>query len=657
MMSLVRSVGRCIVAFLGQIEDFQRRLWQKAKFVYETTYIAPVGLVPNLYDDILRVDAQWREWEELGVSVARNAAFLSKNPTLPLDTRHFSEEFTDRLLASLEDLHSVLDGVLVEGENYQALRLLKNKYERSIKCTYIDPPYNAKTSEILYKNTYKHASWLSMMNDRVRLERGFRTDDGVLVCAIDENEQENLGLAFRSIFPGDERVCVSVVHNPRGIQGSGFSFTHEYSYFVYRRGLSLGLRELKDVKSKPLMKTGSESERETGKNCFYPILVRDGRVVGFGAVPADSWHPREAATQRADGVWEVWPISSNGVERKWRYARQTVASVEDALSVQSGRNGLPVVYLGKRRESYRTVWSDADFNAAEYGSTMLKNIFGEKDRFSFPKSLWTVWHALKASNVRDGHLVLDFFAGSGTTGHAVISMNRDDGERRKFILVDVERYFDTVLVSRIKKIMFAPKWKDGRPEDMHTSGDMARGPRLIQCVRIESYEDSLNNIEFNQEAPRLPFEDYELRYMLTTETGGSNTLLNVERLARPFDYRLSVRSNGRVRQRIADLPETFNFLIGLRVRTRRAIYRRRNGGRCRYLVVRGETRIGKETVVLWRDIEGWTEDDFEHEWTWVRERDLTKGADVVYVNGDSVIEGARSLDSEFKRRMFEDVAV
>ena len=496
------------------------------------------------------------------------------------------------------------------------------------------------------------------MNDRLTLESQFRTGDGVFVCAIDENEQERLGLVLSAVFPNDECVCISVVHNPRGIQGSGFSFTHEYAYFVHRRGLSLGLRDLRRVKSKPLMKTGSESQRDTGKNCFYPIFVRDGNIMSFGDVPADGWHPREATSKRADDVWELWPVSStDGIERKWRYARQTIASVESDLSIRIGRNGSPVIYLAKKREAYRTVWSEAEFNAAEYGSTMLKNMFGKGGVFSFPKSLWTVWHALKVSNLRDDEIVLDFFAGSGTTGHATISMNREDGERRRFILVEVEQYFDTVLMPRIKKVMFAPKWRNGRPEATATAEEAARGPRLLQCVRIESYEDTLRNIEFTQSAPRLPFADYEIRYMLSTETRSSNTLLNVEKLSQPFDYTLSVRTNGRTERRIVDLPETFNFLIGLRVRTRLALYREKDDGKHRYLVLRGKTQAGEETAVIWRNIEGWTAEDFEHEWEWVKQEELTEGAEVVYVNGDSVIEGACSLDPEFRHRMFEEVAV
>ena len=173
----------------------------------------------------------------------------------------------------------------------------------------------------------------------------------------------------------------------------------------------------------------------------------------------------------------------------------------------------------------------------------------------------------------------------------------------------------------------------------------------MRYLRLESYEDALDNLKFDESAPKLPFADYEIRYMLDWETRRSDTLLNVSRLTRPFDYSLAVRADGRTERRTADLPETFNFLIGLGVRTRR-IHERE--GR-RVLVVRGAIRSGQETAVIWRDIEGWADEEFERERRWVREQGLTDGAEVIYANGDSVIDGARSLDPEFKRRMFAEI--
>ena len=610
-----------------------------------------------------------------------------------MDTRHLKSELVARLLEAIGDLDEQTDGVLFHGENFHALSLMRTKYRRRVKCIYIDPPYNAKTSEILYKNTYKHSSWLSLLNDRLRLARSFIQQDGIFICAIDENEQERLGLLLDGMFPRDERVCVSVVHNPRGIQGAGFSFTHEFAYFVYRTGLSLGLRSLDAKKSKPLMKTGSESGRYTAKNCFYPIFVRGGQVVGFGDVPADDWHPSAAASQQEDGTSEIWPISSSdGLERKWRYARLSIQRVAQQLEIRKGRAGTPVVYLAKGYESYRTVWNGAEFNAAEHGSTLLKNILGDEGEFQFPKSIWTVRHSLKVACLADEDLALDFFAGSGTTGHAVIHLNREDGGRRKFVLVEMGHYFDTVLLPRIKKITFASEWKGGKPKLLATREEARRSPRIVKIIRLESYEDALNNLETRRTDKQRALldadeaqgadglkEQYILRYMLDVETRGSQPLLNAQAIEDPTTYKLKVKRPGsdESREVNVDLLETFNWLIGLTVRqiaapqTFSTAFERDREGRLHqkgrlldnahgpywFRTVTGTTADGRRTLVIWRKLSGDAERDNVVLDDWFKKQGYSardSEFDLIYVNGGNNLENLKTPDDLWKVRLIED---
>jgi len=709
---VIRHIAGKLIEFLAQLEDFQKKLWLKKKFVVETNYCIRLGVIPEaFYPEIAANGAQREEWVRLCAideiegdltmprySEPLTPGFLKANPTLIVDTRHFNADFIARLLEAMVDLDGQADGVLFHGENFQALLLMQTTHRERVKCIYIDPPYNAKTSEILYKNTYKHASWLSLLNDRSLLARALRHEDGVFVCAIDENEQERLGLLFNSLFPADERVCVSVVHNPRGIQGSGFSFTHEFAYFLHRSGLSLGLRTLDDAKAKPLMKTGGESERSTGKNCFYPILIRDGRVVGFGDVPPDNWHPVAATSQRTDGTIDVWPISSSdNLERKWRYARQSIEAVAEQLEVRPGRDGAPVVYLAKDYEAYRTVWNDAEFNAAEHGSTLLKNILGEVGEFSFPKAIWTVWHSLRVARLADGDSALDFFAGSGTTGHAVINLNRTDGGRCKFILVEQGDYFDTVLLPRLKKVTYSPEWKDGKPKRLATVEEAERSPRIMKVIRLESYEDTLNNLELRrakeqqglldlsqaQGADKLK-EQYMLRYMLDIETRGSQSLLNVSAFTDPTAYKLKVKrpSSDESREVNVDLLETFNWLIGLTVehiaaqQTFAAEFERDGEGRLRLKVrlkqeavgrwwfrtVTGTTPDGRKTLVIWRKrpggetAEGIEQDNLVLDEWFTKQGYSSKDSefDVIYVNGDNNLENLKAPDDTWKVRLIDE---
>ena len=276
------------------------------------------------------------------------------------------------------------------------------------------------------------------------------------------------------------------------------------------------------------------------------------------------------------------------------------------------------------------------------------------DPFDFSKSTALVRDSILASGGRrEDSIILDYFAGSGTTGHAVINLNREDGGRRKFILVEMADYFDTVLLPRLKKVTFSPEWKDGKPKRVATVEEAERGPRIIKVIRLESYEDALNNLSFDESAGQLglPFEDYLLKYMLQWETCKSETLLNVEKLSKPFDYCLHIYRDGETRVQKVDLPETFNYLIGLDVAKRQLLD---DNGRY-YLVYRGMTREGRRTVVIWRETEGWAEEDYKRDRDFVDKHKFAEDTNVIYVNGDSLIPGAQALEGVFKAKMFADV--
>src|SRR5690606_12061514 len=194
-------------------------------------------------------------------------------------------------------------------------------------------------------------------------------------------------------------------------------------------------------------------------------------------------------------------------------------------------------------------WTDRKYNGGVYGSSLLTHILGESGTFSYPKSIYTVHDAILSITQHDkSALVLDHFAGSGTTGHAVINLNREDGGRRKFILVEMAEYFDSVLVPRLKKVIFTPEWKDGKPKRPPTAEEIERSPRIVKILRLESYEDTLNNLELKRtetqesllEQHRDFREDYVLRYMLDVESRGSPSLLNIERFEDPFNYTLNI---------------------------------------------------------------------------------------------------------------------
>jgi len=333
--------------------------------------------------------------------------------------------------------------ILIEGDNYHALSVLNYTHKKKIDVIYIDPPFNTGARDWKYNNNYvdindlyRHSKWLNMMSKRLWLAKNLLRENGVLICAIDDNEVNHLGVLLEEIFKGYEIHLITIVHNPRGIQGNNFSYTHEYAYFVFRKGLKvIGSRKIKeeDIDWRGLRDSGKESLRTDARNCFYPIIVQNGKIIGFGDVLENGNHPK-GQTEEKRGKYYVWPIDTRGIERKWRYARQSVESIKDLLKAKKTKRGYDIE-IGKDFGIVRTVWQDSKYDAAEYGTKLVQDLVPFTP-FDFPKSVWNVYDCLAPIiSERKNAIVLDYFAGSGTTGHATMILNKEYGGNRQFILV------------------------------------------------------------------------------------------------------------------------------------------------------------------------------------------------------------------------------
>lgn len=331
--------------------------------------------------------------------------------------------------------------ILIEGDNFHALSVLNYTHEKKVDVVYIDPPYNTGAKDWKYNNNYvdsndayRHSKWLSMMDKRLRIAKRLLRDDGVLICAIDENEFNRLGLLLEEIFRDHELHCITIVHNPRGVQGKNFSYTHEYAYFSMPRGIkAIGHRRIKeeDIDWRNLRDNGGISLRTDARNCFYPIIVKDGKVVGFGDVLPNHIHPKKVV--RKEDELYIYPIDRQGIERKWRYARQSVEEIKDLLRVKKTRNSYEIE-LGKDYGTVRTVWQDSRYDANEYGTKLVHALVPDT-QFDFPKSVYNTYDCIAPILYeRKNAIILDFFAGSGTTGHALSILNKEDGGKRVFIL-------------------------------------------------------------------------------------------------------------------------------------------------------------------------------------------------------------------------------
>ena len=495
LLRLIKRIGLRI-EFLAQIEDFQKMLWEKKKFVTETFYIITVGNIPEaFYAEIAACQAQWDEWQALfaldhlprdllsgdPATPEGRAAFLKAHPTLVLDTRHFSQDFTDRLLASFDDIDESTDGLLVHSENWQALNLLQEKYRERVKCIYIDPPYNTGSDEFLYRDNYQHSSWLAMMENRLRISRSMLDLDGSIFISIDDNEQSSLRRLGESVF-GAEHFVSNVIWQKKYTRANDarwFSDNHDFIVVFAKDKERFVLSLLPRTEEQEAAYSNPDNDPR-GPWKANPLHAKSGKGQTFTCTFANgvTWSP-------PPGTYA-------------RYSTDTLKKLEQENRIWFGPDGKSTParksFLSEVQEGVVpvTIWKYDEVGHNHEAINELKYVFPENPYFN-PKPTRLIRRIV---NLAQGRIVLDFFAGSGTTAHAVINLNREDGGRRKFILVEMADYFDTVLLPRIKKVTFAPEWKDGKPKRMATAEEAERSPRLVKVIRLEFYEDALNNLTF-----------------------------------------------------------------------------------------------------------------------------------------------------------------
>ncbi|MGE1118325.1 DNA methyltransferase [Bacillus altitudinis] len=421
------------------------------------------------------------------------------------------------------------DNLILKGNNLLAIHSLKKRYAGKVDLIYIDPPYNVKSSNntFLYNNKYNRSTWLVFMQNRLKAAKELLTPEGAMIVAIDENEQAYLGVLIDEIFPNYEKHLITIVHNPRGIQGTNFSYTNEFVYFIIPKGKKTIIdRKLSEdeISWSPLRNWGGESRREDAKNCFYPIIVKDNEIVGFGDVTPDDVHPEK--NEVVDGYTYIYPIDASGVERKWRYARQTVEQIKDMLKCVESKDGILDIQIGKDFGQYKTVWQDPRYDANGYGKQLLGKLVPDNP-FTFPKSVYAVYDCLYAvvGNKKDA-IILDFFAGSGTTGHATMLLNDNDEGNRKYILVEQMEYVESVIVERMKSLIHDDQLKKQNSSFIYAEL-MEQNSSFIRLIEEATEESELEELisdikenaflNFKVEIDRITNEDEDFKSLSFNE--------------------------------------------------------------------------------------------------------------------------------------------
>lgn len=552
-LQAMKGIAYKIIDFIAQFEDELVRIWNKPKFVLNSNYVITLDHVlarsalsamkqspdgkkiasgkNTPRNDIVQkifkhkgMKDQIAEWIELGMIPEDLSGFthraLRENPTgllnlilekdlvgeprypqlqfLPLDTKYFKDLELD-ILALFDDLDSSLDGWLIHSENYQALNTLLPKFQERVKAIYIDPPYNTGGDDFMYRDQIQHASWLTMMENRLRIVKLLMSDDSAFLASIDDKEIHNLRVLLNEAF-GEENFVDNIIWKKR--YGGGAKEKHLVSLHEYVLFFSKDINVLENI----FVPTGQESIER-----YYKL--KDEKYTVRGAYRT---HPLEATKSMGERKNLVFPIPApDGTEiypkRQWLWSKERTmqALKNNDLEFIKSRNGWTVhtkQYLkdeqGNQRES--KAFSIIDDVYTQHGTNEIIDLFSNAQLFAFPKpsTLINTLVQFGTSN-NDESFILDFFAGSGTTAHAVMNLNRADGGKRKYILVEMGEHFNTVILPRVKKVAFSSKWKDGKAvqtSEVLKTSEVSGISHFAKYFELEQYEDALKKARY-EDAP------------------------------------------------------------------------------------------------------------------------------------------------------------
>ena len=689
----VKEIGLKIAAMLAQVEDFQKSLWLKKKFVVQSDYCITLDRVPEeLYEEIAACDAQREEWVRLfgidkitndgsflaGYSEPLTVEFLRQNQQLVLDTAHFKPSFKHKLLALLPDTDKSIDdmvqGLLVNSDNFQALRLLAQRYANEAKCVYIDPPYNTGDDGFAYKDNYQESSWLSCIYNRLELTHSFYKESGSFAASIDINEVDHLAaLLDMSLGKHNRKANITVrrasitgakVINPGPVNISE-------NVLIYANGNNKWKPEnayRERVKGYD-DRYGSiilNPEANYGQWQFGTVLDEFAKAKGVAKTKlkkmlGDNYDEEllNFAIENKDRIIQLATLDENSIvndalELK-RQSQQEPTKIfyfprEDHNDYYVINGKLILFYKDRLRwmgdgivpvEKVSDIWDDVLPNDLHNeGGVALKK--GKK-----PEKLI---NRIFESTTEKGELILDYFAGSATSGAVALKSGR------KFINVEANDYFDEIPLLRIKNTLYGDK-------SGVTNLYQWKGGVCVKYIRLEQYEDTLNNLEEPKKpvqdlltVPSEEFvEDYMLHYMLQTET--NSHLVKDEYFLHPFSMKMKITRLNEQKDTNVDMVETFNYLIGMYVE--RIIWPADN-----VCIVFGHQHGSeKPTVVIWRDMDATDNEALKNLFSEQVLSVIGNKSYTIYVNGENTLQNlaggndrwtVKRTEKEFIHKMFKE---
>ncbi len=597
----LQKIAFKVIDLVSQFEDELVRIWNKPKFAHSANYVLTLDKIAS--KNLTLLDRIWEhanfaqqaeEWAKLGMlahwkgtnaellreirrTENENIAFEAKTYNsesawrfLPLDTRYFKDLELD-ILGVFDDLEAELDGWLIHSENYQALNTLKEKFRGKIQTIYIDPPYNTNATEIIYTNGYKHSSWITLMENRLKLGHDFMGKKSVFCLTIDDLEYPVIKILLDDIFGNDNYLATALIrNNPSGRSTvKGFAINHEYALFYSKTDHFEGVGRLphNDIQKnrysnkdddgyfewENLRRNGPESSKIDRPKQFYPIFYNSNTKQI--RLPEMIWKEEERfweiLEETADYEISILPIHPDGEEKVWRYSEYHFKNEPDRFMITE-KNGKYEVYRKKYLNTEgmlpRTWWDKPEYSARDNGTRALANFFDDGYIFDFAKAPEAVMDSLLVGNLDSNSIVLDYFGGSGTTAHATVELNKKDGGKRKYILVEVGDHFYNVIIPRMKKISFSDKWKEGIAQE----GGQGYS-HFFKYFELEQYEESLQKTKYEDKGV-LPTVDIYTQYLFLKDLKMAEEALRTENGAIKVDW-------AKLHPQI-DIAETLSHLLG-----------------------------------------------------------------------------------------------
>lgn len=693
----IKEIAKKLITFLAQLEDFQKKLWLKKKFVVETNYCITLDKVDEkFYPEIVNNKEQLEEWEKLfaiseiktdlpkiGAAVlngnddSKKIEFLKQNPYLQVDTKFFSTEFKYKLIATIENLDEQTNGLLINSDNFHALNLLQEKYKEQINCTYIDPPYNTGDDGFVYKDNYQHSSWLSMINDRLKLNNKLMHCNGKLFSSIDDKENTNLTILINEIFNKSKIICVKM-SEASGVKMASVNSLgtipkyKEYIITTSKNDLkgyifeNIEKKQWDNEYNKFIENFSKEDRVEINKNINFAtpdiLIAINKRLINSHFISLTEAYRKYKMDNET--------LEQFKFNNSWRIVRTAASSsVLKLVKENDIKQNLYAVSSSRDKKLYLV---DGKYNK-DSSSPRIQILFADDNLSTHPGDIWLdisttgleveggvsfkngkkplklLKRIIKSVTNDDRNIVLDYFSGSGSTGSATIELNRDDNRNRKYILVEMGKYFNTATKPRIQKTIYSKNWTEERPVDRNGIS------QIVKYMSLESYEDACNNLQKKEQQIKLDAsveEQYKLNYMFDFEY--SDSLLSIDMFKNPFDYKMNITQGNETKLVNVDLVETFNYLIGLNVNS---MYFKDG-----FMVIEGTNRDDENIIVIWRNIEEKSNQDLN---SFLEKRKISAvdfEFDKIYVNGDNNIQNANIgenqykvilIEEEFRNRMFD----